>query len=154
MWYHSLPLQGLGHKGDDSNKDCFSWYIFGEVRKTNKLLFGQWNDNKVGCFSSTWDMFGISTIQCRVEPEKCDIQIPESLKWYILDRFMGGVDNVDKDKCICGSFTGRAMFKKWYHMGLMGVFDFMIVNGRQAWNNSTKSTMSGTFSAIHFLYCT
>ena len=49
---------------------------------------------------------------------------------------MGGVDNLDKDKCIGGSFTGRAMFKKWYRMGLMGIFDFMVVNGRQAWNMS------------------
>ena len=56
---------------------------------------------------------------------------------------MGGVDNLDKDKCIGGSFTGRAMFKKWYRMGLMGIFDFMIVNGRQAWNMSTKLPYHG-----------
>jgi hypothetical protein len=56
---------------------------------------------------------------------------------------MGGVDNLDKDKCIGGSFTGRAMFKKWYRMGLMGIFDFMIVNGRQALNMSTKLPYHG-----------
>ena len=65
-----------------------------------------------------------------------DFEIPEALKLYTKDNYMGGVDNLDKDKCIGGSFTGRAMFKKWYRMGLMGIFDFMVVNGRQAWNMS------------------
>jgi hypothetical protein len=46
---------------------------------------------------------------------------------------MGGVDNTDKEKCIGRSLTGWAMFKKWYQMGLMGIFDFMVVNGQQAW---------------------
>ena len=49
------------------------------------------------------------------------------------------MDNMDKDKKIGGSFTSRALFQKWYCMGLMGIFDFMIVNGRQAWNMSTAT---------------
>ena len=51
---------------------------------------------------------------------------------------MGGVDNMDKDKKLGGSFTKFAHFKKWYRMGLLGVFDFMIVNGRIAWNMSAE----------------
>ena len=68
-----------------------------------------------------------------------DFQIPEALKKYSSDNFMGGVDNMDKDKKIGGSFTSRALFQKWYRMGLMGIFDFMIVNGQQAWNMSTDT---------------
>jgi hypothetical protein len=60
-------------------------------------------------------------IQRRVGPEKTGFQIPPALKKYTSDNFMGGVDNMDKDKNIGGGFTGRAMFKKWYWMGLMGI---------------------------------
>jgi hypothetical protein len=66
---------------------------------------------------------------------------------------MGGVDNIDKDKRIGGSFTGRAMFKKLYRMGLMGIFDFMVVNGQQAWNMSTKLHDDRNIQTnFHFLY--
>ena len=105
----------------------------------NKVLFGQWNDNKVVSFISTLGVFGMSSVQQRVGANKVDFQIPEALKRYSSDNFMGGVDNMDKDKKIGGSFTSRALFWKWYRMGLMGIFDFMIVNGRQAWNMSTST---------------
>ena len=49
---------------------------------------------------------------------------------------MGGVDNVDKDKKIRGSFRKKAIIKKWYLMVLMSLFDFMIVNGLMVWNMS------------------
>lgn len=49
---------------------------------------------------------------------------------------MGDVDNMDTDKKIGGSFTAQTMFKKLYRFGLMGVFNFMLVNGRQAWSMS------------------
>jgi hypothetical protein len=62
---------------------------------------------------------------------------------------MGGVNKLDKDKCIRGSFTGRVMFKKWYRMGLMGLFDFMVVNRRQAWNMSTTIHDDRYVSAMH-----
>ena len=81
----------------------------------------------------------MSTIQQRVGANKIDFQIPEALKKYSSNNFMGGVDNMDKDKKIGGSFTSRALFWKWYQMGLMGIFDFMVVNGRQAWNMSTTT---------------
>ena len=41
---------------------------------------------------------------------------------------------MDKDNKRGGSFTSSAMFKKWYRMGLIGIFHFMFVNGQQAWN--------------------
>jgi hypothetical protein len=56
---------------------------------------------------------------------------------------MGGVDNVDKDKKIGGAFTKKAMFKKWYRMGLLDVFDFIIVNGRVAWNIASNESLIG-----------
>jgi hypothetical protein len=102
----------------------------------NKVLFGQWNDNKVVSFISTLGVSGLVTVQRRVGRDKVDFQIEEALKRYTRDNFMGGVDNVDKDKKIGGSFTKKALFKKWYLMGLMGIFDFMLVNGRIAWNMS------------------
>lgn len=102
----------------------------------NKVLFGQWNDNKVVSFISTLGVSGLVTVQRRVGRDKVDFQIEEALKRYTHDNFMGGVDNVDKDKKIGGSFTKKALFKKWYLMGLMGIFDFMLVNGRIAWNMS------------------
>ena len=49
------------------------------------------------------------------------------------------VKNVDKDKKIGGSFTKKAFFKKWYRMGLLGIFDFMVVNGRAGWNMSAEN---------------
>jgi hypothetical protein len=56
---------------------------------------------------------------------------------------MGGVDNMDKDKKIGGAFTKKAMFKKWYRMGVLGIFDFMLVNGRVAWNMAASETTVG-----------
>ena len=45
---------------------------------------------------------------------------------------MGGVDKIDKDKKIGGGFTKKAVFCKWYRMGVLKVFDFMVVNGWMA----------------------
>ena len=83
----------------------------------NKILFGQWNDNKGVSFISSLGIFGMSSVQRRVGANKFDFPIHESLKRYAADNFMRGVDNMDKDKKIGGSFTSRALFKKWDHMG-------------------------------------
>jgi hypothetical protein len=106
----------------------------------NKVLFGQWNDNKVASFISTLGVSGLVTVTRRVGSEKVDFQVQEALKQYTRDNFMGGVNNVDrdKDKKIGAAFTKKALFKKWYLMGLMGLFDFMFVNGRVAWNMSVN----------------
>ncbi len=76
----------------------------------NKVLFGQWNDNKAISFISTLGVFGMSTIQQRVGSQKNHFQIPEALKKYSSDNFMDGVDNMDKDKKIGGSFTSHSLF--------------------------------------------
>jgi hypothetical protein len=49
---------------------------------------------------------------------------------------MGGVDNINKNKKIGGLFGKNAMFKKWYVTGLIGLFDFVLVNGQMACNMS------------------
>lgn len=102
----------------------------------NKVLFGQWNDNKVVSFISTLGVSKKVTVKRRIGSESVEFEIEEALKRYTRDNYMGGVDNVDKDKKIGGSFTKQAHFKKWYKMGLLGIFDFMVVNGRMAWNMS------------------
>lgn len=38
----------------------------------NKILFGQWNDNKVVSFVSSLGAFGMSTIVRRVGANKCE----------------------------------------------------------------------------------
>jgi len=56
---------------------------------------------------------------------------------------MGGVYNVDKDKKIGGGFAKKALFKKWYCMGELGVFDFMSVNKCVAWNMAAQDDDGG-----------
>jgi hypothetical protein len=100
----------------------------------NRVLFGQWNDNKVGSFILTLGISGSDTVSRRVGPQTVELPIEIALKRYTTDNFMEGVYNVDKDKKIGGGFTKKALFKKRYRMGVLGVFDFMTVNGRVAWN--------------------
>ena len=101
----------------------------------NRILFGQWNENKVVSFISTLGISGSA--------QTVNLPIEVSLKRYTDDNFMGGVDNVDKDKKIGGAFTKKSMFKKWYRMGVLGVFDFMIVNGCVAWNMASQNNNAG-----------
>lgn len=96
------------------------------------MLFGQWNNNKVVSFLSTLGVLWMSTIKHKVGSTKVDFKMPKALTHCKMDNFMGGVDNADKDKKIGSSLTCCLMFKKWCRMGLIGVFDFMPVNGRQA----------------------
>ena len=64
----------------------------------NRILFGQWTDNKVVSFISSLGISGTVTITRRFGANKIDLSIEEALKRYTNDNFMGGVDNVDKDK--------------------------------------------------------
>jgi hypothetical protein len=66
----------------------------------NKILFGQWNDNKVVLFISSLGVSGKVMAKRRVGPDHVEVQIEEGLKRYTQDSFMGreGIDNVDKDK--------------------------------------------------------
>jgi hypothetical protein len=47
----------------------------------------------------------------RIGANKIDLEIEEALKRHTRDNFMGGFDNVDKDKKIGGSFMKKAHFK-------------------------------------------
>jgi hypothetical protein len=83
----------------------------------NKILFGQWNDNNVVVsFISSLGASGKVNVTRRMEASNVDLQIEEALKRYTHDDFMGGVDNVDKDKKLVagGLYTKKAHFKKWY----------------------------------------
>ena len=59
-----------------------------------------------------------------------ELEVEESLKRYTRDNFIGGVNHVDKDKKIGSTYTKKEVFKMWYRLGVLGIFDFMIVNGR------------------------
>ena len=76
-------------------------------------------------------------------PQKVDLPIEITLKRYTTDNFMGGINNVDKDKKIGGGFTKKALFKKWYRMGVLCVFDFITVNGQVAWNMAAHDNDAG-----------
>ncbi len=90
----------------------------------NKVLFGQWNDNKVVSFISTLGKFGMSTIQRRVGAHKVDLQIPEALKQYSADNFMGGVNNMNKEKKLAvlsppvHSFGNGIVWVSWVYLTL------------------------------------
>jgi len=103
----------------------------------NKILFGQWNDSKVVSYISTLGVSGKVSVKRRIGAIKVDFQIEEALKRHTCDNFMGGVDNIDKEKN-GGSFPRKTQFKKWYQMGLLGILDFMTVNGKMAWNMSVN----------------
>jgi len=83
----------------------------------NKVLVGQWNNNKVISFISTLRVFGMMTIQCQVGSTKVDFEMLQVPKCYSTDNYMGGVDNINKDKRIVGSFTSRSMFKNVIELG-------------------------------------
>ena len=88
------------------------------------------NNKVISNIIYTLRVFGMSTIHQRVGANKIDFQIPEALKKYLFDNFMGDVNNMDKDKKIGGSFTLQALFQKWYQTGWMGISNFMVVNGQ------------------------
>lgn len=53
----------------------------------------------------------MSKVQHHVSANKLDFEIAEALKSYASEDFMSGVDSMDTDKNIGGSFTSCAMFK-------------------------------------------
>jgi hypothetical protein len=94
----------------------------------NRILFRQWNDNKGVSFISSPGVSGNVTANRRVGSRQIDWQIKEALKRYTPDNFMGGFDNVNKDKTIGGAFTKKGLLKNWSRMGLLVLFDFMVEN--------------------------
>ena len=51
---------------------------------------------------------------------------------------MGGIENIDKYTKIGGGFAKKMIFKRWFKTGLMGLFDFKLVNGLVAWNTAAS----------------
>ena len=112
--------QGLTFQINLQGAGCWSSMIMSVV------LFGQWHDNKIVSFISSLGVSGMVTVSRRIGSKKVLFDTEEALKVYICDNFMKGVDNVDKDKNIGGSFTKTELLEKWYCMGLLGIFDFMV----------------------------
>lgn len=106
--------------------------LFIKLNPVHKILFGQWNDNKVVSFISRLGIYEVTSIKWGIGANIVNIPVHSMLQCYASNNFMSGVNNMDMNKKIGGSFTAWAMFRKWYRMGLMGVFHFMLVNGQQA----------------------
>lgn len=83
---------------------------FIKFHPVKRILVGQWNDNKVLYFILSFEIFEITSVQHHVGANKCDFLIHKSLKWYAMDNFMGGVDNIEKYNNVGGSFTSCDMF--------------------------------------------
>lgn len=73
----------------------------------DRILFGQWNDNKVVSFISSLGVSGSVTVTRKIGAQTKNSPIEECLKQYTSDNFMGGVNNMDKDKKLGGDFTKR-----------------------------------------------
>lgn len=84
----------------------------------------------------------MTTIQHDVSANKVDFEMMEVLERHVSGNFMSGVDNIDKDKKVGGSFTSCEMFKMCYRTGLLGCFLLVVVNGKPAWNMSTDMPQS------------
>lgn len=113
----------------------------------NHLLFGQWNNNKVVSFISTLGISGTVTLTRRVRAQRVELPIEVSLKCYTADNIMGCVADVDKDQKIVEDLQGFIQEMVSY-IGVLVVFDFMIVNGRVAWNMAATNNDVGMH---HFL---
>ncbi len=81
-----------------------------ENDSVNKVVLGQWN------FISTLEVPKKVGVERQIGSDHVDFQIEEALKCHTQDNYLGGVDIVDRDKKIGGSFTKEAHFQKWYQM--------------------------------------
>ena len=86
----------------------------------NHVLFGQQNDDKIVSFISTLGISGSVTVSRRVGPQKVDLPIEIALKRYTTVNFMGGVDNVDKDKKIWWGFYKESFIQEMVPYGGTG----------------------------------
>ncbi len=101
----------------------------------NRILFGQWKDNKVLLFISTLPLMGNKPAVQQYGDEKVFFTCPKALQAY--NKYMGYVDLV-ADKKIGGSFTHKSHVKKWYKKGLISILDFMLMNGSIVRNRSSQ----------------
>ncbi len=107
----------------------------------NKILFGQWRDNKVVSFVSTLPLVGGESVTHWCGREVKTFKCPSPLCAY--NQFMGYVDLVDYDKQIGGGFTSQPHFKIFgdigFHAGeLAGSMEYVM---QKSWNYSKKLTI-------------
>ena len=102
--------------------------------KVNKMIAGQWNDNKVVSFISTIPEFGIVDVQRRKGRELLNLKVPKPLKSY--QENMGGVDRGDQIRETSGGGFCKGLNKagKWYKLPCLGIMDFGTLNSSQGWN--------------------
>jgi len=87
----------------------------------NCILYGQWNDNKVVSFISNLGVSGKVTVSRSIGSKKIDFEIEEALKRYACNNFMGGMDNVDKDKKLL-ALSPRSILQQVVPYGASGHF--------------------------------
>lgn len=112
MGCHSYESDKINKKG------LIHFIIFDPI---NRVLFGQWNENKVVSYNFSLGKFQMSFIKWCKGANFVEFLIDSTLKQYASNNFMGGVDDMDKDNKIEGSFRACAMFRKWFRKGLMVV---------------------------------
>lgn len=76
-----------------------------KLNPVHKILFGQWNDNKVVSFISRLGIYEVTSIKWGIGANIVNIPMHSMLKCYASNNFMSGVNNMDMNKKIGGSFT-------------------------------------------------
>jgi hypothetical protein len=102
----------------------------------NRVQVGQWVDNRVVSIVSTNRSTKIGTVQRRIGAVRENLPCPQILISY--QKTMFGVDKGDQYRAAGIGFASKSHFKKWYKKALMGVLDFMLLNGFMAWRMSIK----------------
>ena len=107
---------------------------------TNKIICGQWNDNKVVNFVSSWLNKGVVDIKRQVGPNKKIFKCSSALVYY--QKTMGAVDKGDQMRAHGGGFSTKVHFKRWYKRVFLGLLDCMLLNSHLAWNMAASSIRS------------
>ena len=104
----------------------------------NRVQVGQWVDNKVVSVVSSNRSTVIGVVERRIGPKRHKLPCPQILINY--QKTMFGVDKGDQYRAAGMGFACKRHFRKWYKKALMGVLDFMLLNGFLAWRMSIKYT--------------
>lgn len=112
--------------------------------KEDKVLIGQWNDNKVVNFVSMLNDGGIGCVKCQVGNTKIELSCPNSLIAY--QQKMGGVDKGDQMRGHMAGFSNKVHFKKWYKRVYLAILDCGLLNSFVAWNMSAEDRSNARFS--------
>lgn len=109
--------------------------------KENKVIIGQWNDNKVVNFVSTLNDCGLGTVKRQVGSNKIELPCPNALIAY--QQKMGGVDKGDQMRGHMAGFSNKVHFKKWYKRVYLAILDCGLLNAFVAWNMSAEDRATG-----------